>query len=204
MIRVVARGVLVFCLMVGIIACSKQEKKEEGASKIEEKQEVMVEGEEKKLPEGHPAVSGNKESGVSSVEEPTRAAAGHPVGSEVKREVKVPNEVKTKWKSVNLKVRDMEKNSEELISVNIGKETSIKGGNFAVKVEAFLPDYTIYDTYISSKSNEPVNPPVLIELLQGGKSVAKGWVFTNLTAFNSYKHNRYEVVLPPVSSPSKK
>jgi len=122
----------------------------------------------------------------------------------VKREVKVPNEVKTKWKSVNLKVRDMEKNSEELISVNIGKETSIKGGNFAVKVEAFLPDYTIYDTYISSKSNEPVNPAVLIELLQGGKSVAKGWVFTNLTAFNSYKHNRYEVVLPPVSSPSKK
>jgi len=29
MIRVLARGVLVFCLMVGIIACSKQEKKEE-------------------------------------------------------------------------------------------------------------------------------------------------------------------------------
>ncbi|MBI3399175.1 MAG: DUF2155 domain-containing protein [Deltaproteobacteria bacterium] len=126
-------------------------------------------------------------------------AAGHSTGGEVKREVRVPDDVKAKWKTVNLKVEDKEKSTEEVIAVTVGKGAPIKGTNFVIKVKAFLPHYTMYDTYISSKSNEPVNPAALVELLEGGKSVANGWVFANFTAFNSYKHSRYGIVLPPIS-----
>lgn len=197
---------MVFVLLWSFVGCSKQEEKEK-VGQIEEKKEVMAGKEEVKLPEGHPAIGGGKGTVAEdigqkqiSVEEARKAAVSHPTNGEVKREVRVPDEVKAKWKSVSLKVKDKEKNSEETLSINVGKEMSIKGTNFVIKVKVFLPYYTMYDTYISSKSNEPVNPAVLIELLEGGKSVANGWVFANFTAFNSYKHKRYEIILPPISS----
>lgn len=196
-------GMIMLALLSGIVACGKQEEKKE-AAKIEEKKDVKA-GEEARLPEGHPPIgSGGKEAasgdaGTKAMSDMSKAAAGHPSSGEVKRDVRVPDEVKAKWKTVNLKLIDKEKNKEELITVTIGKEASIKDTKFAIKVEAFLPHYTMYDTYISSKSNDPVNPAVLVELLEQGKSVAKGWVFANFTGFNSYKHARYEIVLPPIS-----
>lgn len=196
-------GVVMLILLAGFISCGKQEEKKE-ASKIEEKKEVKT-GEEAKLPQGHPAIGSSDKDiisgdiGTKGVGDVNKAAVGHPSSGEVKREVRVPDEVKAKWKTVNLKLIDKEKKKEEIITVTVGKEAAIKDTKFVIKVEAFLPHYTMYDTYISSKSNEPVNPAVLVELLEQGKSITKGWVFTNFTAFNSYKHIRYEIVLPPIS-----
>ncbi len=195
-------GAVMLVLFAGLISCGKQEEKKE-AGKIEEKKEVKA-GEETKLPDGHPSmdksdaytVTGDR--GQAGIDD---AAAGHPSAGMVKREVRVPDEVKAKWKTVHLKLVDKEKNTEEQIEVAVGKEASVKGTRFAVKVAVFLPDYTMFDAYISSKSNEPVNPAVLVELLEQGKSITKGWVFanSNFTAFNSYKHARYEILLPPIS-----
>lgn len=197
-------GVVMLVLLGGLISCSKQEEKKE-AGKIEEKKEIKAVGEEAKLPQGHPAIGNSGKDTVSGdidtkvVGDVNKAAVGHLSSGEVKREVRVPDEVKAKWKTVNLKLIDKEKNKEELITVTVGREAPIKGTKFSIKVEAFLPHYTMYDTYISSKSNEPANPAVLVELLEQGKSITKGWVFTNFTAFNSYKHVRYEIALPPIS-----
>lgn len=196
-------GALMLLLFAGLISCGKQEEKKE-AGKIEEKKEIKV-GEETKLPEGHPPVGNSGKDtisgdiGTKGVGDVNKSAVGHPSSGEVKREVRVPDEVKAKWKTVNLKLVDKEKKKEEIIIVTVGKEAPIKGTKLAIKAEVFLPHYTMYDTYISSKSNEPVNPAVLVELLENGKSITKGWVFTNFTAFNSYKHARYEILLPPIS-----
>lgn len=212
--RYVCRMLVVLFLLAGIISCSRQEEKKE-ADNIGEKEEVQAESGEAKLPEGHPPLGEHGQSVVSSkdiagdidprgIGDINKSAAGHIASGGVKREVRVPDDVKAKWKVVNLKWVDKEKKTEGLISVSVGKETPIKGTKFAIKVLVFLPHYTMYDTYVSSQSNEPVNPAVLLELLEEGKGVAKGWVFANFTSFNSYKNARYDIVLPPIASPAKK
>jgi len=211
MIRYVC-GVVILVLLVGLISCNKQEEKKETGN-VEAKKEATAEIGEAKLPIGHPPLGGGAEQSIGNgkdtvvggigqekIGDTNISAVGHPPGGEVKRDVRVPDEVKTKWKSVNLKLIDREKKTEEVIAINIGKEVAIKGTNFTIKAEVFLPHYTMYDTYIGSKSNEPVNPAILVELLEGGKSRAKGWVFANFTDFNSFKHARYEILLPPISS----
>ena len=213
--RYVGRMVIVLFLLAGLISCSRQEEKK-GADNIVEKKEVQAESGEAKLPEGHPPLGGHGGQSVVSgkdiagdidqrgIGDINKSAAGHISSGGVKREVRVPDDVKAKWKAINLKWVDKEKKTEGLISVNVGKETPIKGTKFAMKVLVFLPHYTMYDTYVSSQSNEPVNPAVLVELLEEGRGVAKGWVFANFTSFNSYKHARYDIVLPSITSPDKK
>lgn len=212
--RYVGRTVVALFLLAGLISCSRQEGKKE-TDNVGEKKEVQAEIGEAKLPEGHPPLGGHGQSVVSGkdvsgdiegreIGDIGKSAAGHISSGGVKREVRVPDDVKAKWKVVNLKWVDKEKKTEGLISVNVDKETPIKGTKFAIKVLAFLPHYTMYDTYVSSQSNEPVNPAVLLELLEEGKGVSKGWVFANFTSFNSYKHARYDILLPPIASPAKK
>jgi len=213
--RYVGMVVMLFLLAGLIFSCGKQEEKKETGN-VEEKKEVKTEIGEAKLPEGHPPTGGGQgqsivsgkdiagdigQKGSGDIDE---SAVGHLSSGGVKREVRVPDDVKAKWKAINLKWVDKEKKTEELISVNVGKETPIKGTKFAIKILVFLPHYTMYDTYISSQSNEPMNPAVLVELLEGSRGVANGWVFANFTSFNSYKHARYDILLPPISSPAKK
>ncbi|GEM_PF-2837970 len=212
--RYVGRVVMLF-LLAGLISCSKQEEKKETGN-VEEKKEVKAEIGEAKLPEGHPLIGGGQGQSIVSGKDIAddigqkgsgdinKSAVGHLSSGGVKREVRVPDDVKAKWKTINLKWVDKEKKIEELISVNVGKETPIKGTKFVIKILVFLPHYTMYDTYISSQSNEPMNPAVLVELSEGGKSMANGWVFANFTSFNSYKHARYDILLPPISFPAKK
>ena len=41
------------------------------------------------------------------------------------------------------------------------------------------------------------NPAVMVELFEGDKVVAKGWVFELMAQYNSYSHLRYGVTLLP-------
>lgn len=194
-------GALTLCCLFGFAACSKQDEKKETA-KVEEKIETKSEMEATKLPHGHPPIAKGEQSTGESKEmvggKIASETMGHPSGGEEKKEIKVSDEIKAKWKTARLKVIDKEKNTEETLAVAVGKEASIKNTGFSVKVGFFLPHYMRFDNYIGSKSNEPVNPAVLVELLEGGKSIAKGWVFANFTTFNTYKHERYEIVLLPI------
>ncbi|MEE9542908.1 MAG: hypothetical protein V3V95_03910, partial [Thermodesulfobacteriota bacterium] len=68
---------------------------------------------------------------------------------------------------------------------------------FSLKVEVFLPDYSIFDDYIGSRTNELSNPAVLVKLYKGGEVVSSGWIFEEMIDYNSYSHLRYAVVLMP-------
>ncbi len=178
------RGLLVLCLgfLIAVSACGKKEEPKE-AGKIERQEMVMPPATEG-IPPGHPTMGG--------------ADGG------VKREVRVPPDVKERWKTVSIKFVDKEKKKEKVLAVSVGKDAPVPDTKIAIKVEAFLPNYTIFDEYITSKNNEPENAAVLIELLENGKSVSKGWVFERLPDFNSYKNDKYDIVLMPSVSAAKK
>ena len=112
------------------------------------------------------------------------------------KEIVVKDEVRKKWSTVSLLF--VENGKETPITVKIGEKIKIPNTNLTIAVESFLPDYTISGNNIATRSNEPNNPAVLVELLDGNKSLAKGWVFERLPDFNSYRHEKYQIVLLPV------
>ncbi len=139
------------------------------------------------LPEGHPEIEDAKD-----VED--LAQVSHS-GIKTQKEIRLSEEIRERWKEVELEVVDSGKEGGEVYRVEVGGEVRLKEGGFVLKVEAFVPDYTIFDDHIGSRSEEPNNPAVLIELLKDGRKVARGWVFKNLPDFNSYSHDRIHVVL---------
>ncbi len=137
------------------------------------------------LPGGHPAVGGG---GVT--QKPTDHSS---VGSA--KEVRVSDEIKAKWNKVEIELTDMSSAEKKVLKLDVGKKVTIKGTNFKISAVVFVPHYVIYDDYIGSKSNEPNNPAVLMELSDGDKVVARGWIFKTFTTFNSFVHEKYSVAL---------
>lgn len=137
------------------------------------------------LPQGHPAMDKSAE----DIAKVSHAAI------KSQKEVKLSEEVKAKWKEVKLEITDNARKSSSVATFKVGDATPLGKDGFKVKVEAFVPDYAISDSRIESRSNEPKNPAVLVELFEGDKSVARGWVFKDFPEFNSYNNPRFKLVL---------
>lgn len=123
---------------------------------------------------------------------PVKAQHG---GSKQEKELKLSDEVKTKWKEVKLDVTDSSAKSLESVTVKVGGSVHIGKNGATLKVAAFVPDYAMSDNNIVSRSNDLKNPAVLLELLEGGKVAVRGWVFNKFPDFNSFNSAKFKVAL---------
>jgi hypothetical protein len=175
-------------LVLLVAACSREDTGKGEVAEDIPTTEVGEAGEE--LPAGHPMVS-------KSLDELPPGA--HPA-AKVTKEVRISEEVKARWKEVKLEILDNSSNTSEAITMKVGGTVPIKDTGFKLKVEALVPDYAMFADHIGSRSNEPRNAAVLVELFEGEESVAKGWVFKAFPDFNSYGHERFALsLLEPVS-----
>lgn len=145
-------------------------------------------GEGKDLPEGHPTMTDEKLFTRMSNQDHSKLKSAKPV--------KVTDAIKAKYKSVSLQVTDNSKGTKDVIKVVIGTKKALADG-FSIKVDTFLPDYSIYEDYIASKTEVLNNPAVMVELYKGDEVVSSGWVFEMMAQYNSYSHIRYAVALLP-------
>ncbi|MBI5599618.1 MAG: hypothetical protein HY890_07780 [Deltaproteobacteria bacterium] len=196
-----ARRLFILAVVAAVFlgACGK---KEEAKKPVEEKKEVqqtMVEPQQQApqmqaggagaLPQGHPSIGDMPQQREMPVE--------HPKGVKGKAEkpVRISEAIKAKWKVVDIEVADSTARTKDVVKVSVGVKTPLKDTGYAVKVEAFVPDYTMMENAIESKSAEPNNPAVLVELSKGDKVVARGWVFKKFPTFNSYSNERFTLAL---------
>ena len=200
------KKILVFsaAILVFLAACGKEGKK----AGEERKEDVKTTELPAELPKGHPQIEEMQKGITPAVELPSgqvqkQAGESHPK-SKTELPVKVSDKIKARWKDVELEVTDASSSKgtsgkKEVVKVRVGGGIKIGDTGYSFKVEAFIPDYVIYQDSIGSKSEKPNNPAALVELFEGDKSVARGWVFKNFPAFNSYKHGRFTVALltPP-------
>ncbi|MBI5232751.1 MAG: hypothetical protein HY880_00180 [Deltaproteobacteria bacterium] len=140
------------------------------------------------LPVGHPSMEG-----MATGDAMTPAL--HKTVGAAPKELKIGAEIKKRWSEVLLEITDTSSGKKDVLMVKVGGSSALKSAGYSIKVAAFVPDYTSGDDYIGSRSNDPNNPAALVELMEGAKSVAKGWIFKRLADFNSYKHERFNVVL---------
>lgn len=195
------KKILVFsaAILVFLAACGKEGKK----AGEEKKEEVKTTELPAELPKGHPQIDEMQKGITPAGELPAgqaqrQAGESHPK-SKTELPVKVSDKIKARWKNVELEVTDASSSKKEAVKVKVGGGIKIGDTGYSFKVEAFIPDYVIYQDSIGSKTEKPNNPAALVELFEGDKSVARGWVFKNFPAFNSYKHGRFTVALltPP-------
>ena len=109
--------------------------------------------------------------------------------------VVVPDSVKGKWSAVKIAVVNKESNKETVYTVGIGSEVTIPGSGLTLKVDNFLPHFMMSGTTLTSQSNEPKNPAAQIRILEGGKVLFKGWLFSLYPTTHTFQHPKYGFVL---------
>lgn len=164
-------------------ACGREDTEKVEVVEVAPPTEVEVADEG--LPTGHPEVS-------KPVEELTTEK--HPSSGGAK-EVRLSEEIKAMWKEVKLEVLDASSESKKVLTVEVGGTVPLEDTGFKLKLEAFVPDYAMFEDHIGSRSNEPKNAAIMVELFEGDKSVARGWVFKAFPDFNSYGHERFQLTL---------
>lgn len=126
--------------------------------------------------------------------------AGEPApvsGHMAKKEavVVVPDSVRGKWKAVKIAVTNKETNKETVYTVAIGSEIAIPNAGLSIRVDNFLPHFMMEGTTLTSQSNEPKNPAAQIRIIEGGKEIFKGWLFSLYPTTHAFQHPKYGFTL---------
>ena len=135
--------------------------------------------------------------GCSKKEEKKPSETAAPQGQVTKKQttVVVPDNVKGKWKAVKIAVTDKTTKKDTIYTVNIGAEVTLPGGNLTLKVDNFLPQFVMEGTTLTSQSNEPKNPAAQVRVIENGKEIFKGWLFTLYPTTHAFQHPRYGFTL---------
>ncbi len=163
-------------VILAFTGCSGEKKQEQAAA--------PAQGQQQALPEGHQPVDKTQED-ISKVQH---------ANIKTQKTVSLSDEVKAKWKEVRLELTDNASGAKDTVTIKVGGDVKLKEG-VRLKVDALVPDYAIAENTIESRSNEANNPAVLLELVEGDKTVARGWVFRDYPEFNSYNDGKFTVKL---------
>lgn len=173
-------------MILAFTGCSGEKKAEAPAP--------APEGQQQAMPADHPPMDKTQED-ISKVQH---------ANIKTQKQVSISDEVKAKWKEVKLELVDNSSNAKDTITIKVGSDVKLKEG-VRLKAVALVPDYAIADNTIESRSNEAKNPAVLLELIEGDKTTAKGWVFRDFPEFNSYNDSRFSVkLILPAAAQAKK
>ncbi len=202
------KGFITACLVVAVAFMAGACGQDSETPKVEVKSSFSDGGSEEKseLPDGHPpmpsdneaykfrdalnaAARGGGDMDVSKIR--SGVASGGSMSADGK-DVRLSDALKAKWSTVKIEVTEGGNKKEILISV--GKKTKV-GNKYSILVDAFIPEYTMFEDHIGTRGDEPKNPAIRVELFDGDKSLARGWVFKRLADFNSYNSDTVGVVL---------
>ncbi len=141
------------------------------------------------LPPDHPPIGGTEGSAPGG-------ERAHPQMGSTGRAVRVPDEVKGKWRAVRLKVETKGGGGPpQTITLGLGAEAAVQGTRLKLRAEEFLPALHVKDNEITSGSNEPVNPAVLMTIWEDGKRVFHGWLFGKFPDMQPFEHPKYRITL---------
>lgn len=68
--------------------------------------------------------------------------------------VKVPDNIKGKWKAVNISVYDKQKAKETTYTIGIGSTFALPNTDLSIKVETFFPNFVMKGINLTSETND--------------------------------------------------
>ena len=81
------------------------------------------------------------------------------------------------------------------VRVPVGGDAAVGGSGLTVRVIALVPAFQSNADAVTSTSNNPDNPAVLVRLLDKDRTLAEGWVFQKYPDFNTFNSDRVQVRL---------
>ena len=111
-----------------------------------------------------------------------------PAGGPEKK-VTVPHAVKGSWKAVKVEVEYKKAKSKKTLTVPLNSDLKIPDTDMTLKVGNFLPHFSMTADSITSNSNNLENPAVSIDIVQGGKIVFHGWLFSKFPDIHPFQND---------------
>jgi hypothetical protein len=114
----------------------------------------------------------------------------------LQREVRIPQNVEGKWKSVQILVRNKaDDGKNELKTVPLGSSFKIGGTGINVSVGPFLPNFVMDQGTYTSMNNQAINPAVQLVVEENGKVLYKGWTFAKYPEMYAFEHEAFALEL---------
>jgi hypothetical protein len=113
----------------------------------------------------------------------------------VPQRLEVPPEVIKAYSGVRLKWKDGSNGREGILDVPLAKTARIPGSDLDVRADVFLPAFTMSAEAITSTGVEPENPAARIAVLENGKEIFAGWIFTRFPDVHPFQHPRFSLLL---------
>ncbi len=123
-------------------------------------------------------------------------AAGGALGApKVPTRLVVPPEVAKTYSAIRLTWKDSGGGREGTLDVPLGGSARIPDSDLEVRADVFLPAFTMAAEEITSNGVELSNPAARITVLEKGKEIFGGWIFTNFPDVHPFEHPRYSLRL---------
>jgi hypothetical protein len=146
------------------------------------------------LPPDHPPIGA--QAGEAPATAGPTAPAGHPQMGSGSRLIRVPDEVKGKWQAVKLRVEEKSGGKPpQVFTVKLGGQLGIPGSKLHVRVGEFLPALQVSGNEVTSASNNPTNPAVMVTVTEDGKETFKGWLFGKFPDMQPFEDPKYRITL---------
>ena len=116
----------------------------------------------------------------------------------------VPPEVAKTYSAIRLTWKDSGAAREGTLDVPLGGSARIPDSELEVRADVFLPAFTMAAEEITSYGVELSNPAARITVLEKGKEIFGGWIFTNFPDVHPFEHPRYSLRLAGARSRSQR
>ncbi len=109
--------------------------------------------------------------------------------------VVVPKEIERSWRAIVIGVTDKNKGKTNEYVVDLKSDFLIPDAGLKIRVQRFLPEFSMSSGEITSLSNEPRNPAAQVVISKDDKVIFESWLFKLYPEIHAFQHPRYTIVL---------
>jgi hypothetical protein len=122
-------------------------------------------------------------------------AQGAQPGTDVPARLDVPPEVQQAYTGIRVAWTDKSSGKKGVLEIPLGGGTPLPDPSFVVRADVYLPAFTMGGGAITSQGIEEQNPAARITVLEKGKEIFGGWIFTRFPDVHPFDNPRYQLRL---------
>ncbi len=115
--------------------------------------------------------------------------------SSLNTQVHLSEAVRDAWRGIKVRVVDTTSGAAQEFDVPLGQTEALGDSGLSLTAKAFIPDFVMDPSGITSRSDEPNNPAASVVVTENGKDPYTGWLFAAMPDIHPFPHDRYKVTL---------
>lgn len=127
---------------------------------------------------------------------PSGGMSGKPQGDfKSGHETVMPDDVKKAYTGVQIRVEKKAGGEPKMFDVPFNKPTPLGDTGLIIEIIAYMPNFFMDQTRISSIGTEPINPACKYTVKEDGKEDYSGWLFAKMPEVHPFPHDVYKISL---------